>query len=261
MKDSLLLQYSRQIMLPEIDLAGQELLADSCVAIVGMGGLGCVASTYLATSGVGTLKIIDFDRIELSNLQRQILYSPEDIGKLKIDVAEKKLCAINPSISIDKLNMKICDAENLDWLTNVDLIIDASDNFETRFLINNLSLKICKPLVSGAAIRFEGQVSVFNEQEKSPCYECLYDNVGNNEETCATNGVIAPLLGIIGSVQALESIKILSKIGSSLNGTLLIINSKTMEWNKIKLNKDSKCPRCSNPSNFGTSFSNKLIEE
>jgi adenylyltransferase/sulfurtransferase len=247
MNDEQLLRYSRQMMLPEIDAAGQERLNESRVLIIGLGGLGSPVSMYLASAGVGQLVLVDFDKVDISNLQRQIVHTTKDIGRAKIDSAKEHLCAINPEIVIECIDHALEDDELLFEAEKADVIVDASDNFQTRFALNAASVKSKTPLVSGAAIRFEGQVTVFNpEDENSPCYRCLYNEDVATAETCTANGVIAPLLGIIGSIQANEVLKLLMGIGDTLQGKLLLLDSLHMEWNQATLKKDPACPVCNN---------------
>ena len=245
MNDEQLLRYSRQMMLPEIDAAGQERLNESRVLIIGLGGLGSPVSIYLASAGVGRLVLVDFDKVEISNLQRQIVHTTSDINRLKIESANKKILQINPEINIKGIDHAMEDDELLDEATKADVIVDASDNFQTRFALNKASIKTKTPLVSGAAIRFEGQVTVFNpKDDTSPCYRCLYGEEITTSETCTANGVIAPLLGIIGSIQANETLKILMGIGKTLQGNLLLIDSLHMDINQASLKKDPACPVC-----------------
>ena len=245
MNDDLLLRYSRQIMLPEIDAAGQERLNDSRVLIVGLGGLGSPVSIYLASAGVGQLILVDFDKVDISNLQRQIVHTTADIDRPKIESAKEHLLALNPEISIECIDHTLEENELLKEAEKADVIIDASDNFKTRFELNAASVKTKTPLVSGAAIRFEGQVTVFNPiDETSPCYRCLYSEDVATQETCTANGVIAPLLGIIGSIQANETLKLLMGIGETLQGKLLLLDVLHMDWNQAILKKDPACPVC-----------------
>ena len=245
MNDEQLLRYSRQMMLPEIDAAGQERLNESRVLIIGLGGLGSPVSIYLASAGVGRLVLVDFDKVEISNLQRQIVHTTSDINRLKIESAKEHLQSINPEINIKGIDHAMEDDELLDEATKADVIVDASDNFQKRFALNKASIKTKTPLVSGAAIRFEGQVTVFNpKDDTSPCYRCLYGEEITTSETCTANGVIAPLLGIIGSIQANETLKILMGIGKTLQGNLLLIDSLHMDINQASLKKDPACPVC-----------------
>lgn len=245
MNDDLLLRYSRQMMLPEIDAAGQERLNESRVLVIGLGGLGSPVSLYLASAGVGQLVLADFDTVDISNLQRQIVHTTKDIGRAKIESAKEHLAAINPEISIECIDHALDGDELYEEAEKASVIVDASDNFQTRFALNEASVKTKTPLVSGAAIRFEGQVSVFNPtDESSPCYRCLYNEDVAVGETCTANGVIAPLLGIIGSIQANETLKLIMGIGDTLQGKLLLLDSLYMEINQAILKKDPACPVC-----------------
>jgi len=247
MNDDQLLRYSRQIMLPQVDALGQQKLLDSTVLIVGMGGLGSPIAMYLAAAGVGHLILADFDKVDLSNLQRQIIHGTDDIGKPKVDSAFESLQQINPEITITRFKQPLDDENLNDLVPQVDLVIDGCDNFATRFAVNRTCVKHRKPLVSGAAIRFEGQISVFpNNGEDFPCYQCLYKkDEGEEEQTCSENGVLAPVVGLIGSIQAIEAIKVLLNIGDTLQGKLMVIDSMTMDIRTIKLKKDPACPACS----------------
>tara|TARA_B100000029_G_scaffold365486_2_gene358796 strand:- start:734 stop:1474 length:741 start_codon:yes stop_codon:yes gene_type:complete len=245
MDDKQLLRYSRQIMLPEIDIDGQERIKESKILLVGLGGLGSPVSIYLAAAGVGELIIVDFDKVDLSNLQRQILHKTRDINRLKTDSAKEHLLELNPNINVRPINKKLSENELISEAKKSNVIIDASDNFDTRFLLNRISVKSKIPLVSGAAIRFEGQVTVFNPSQKSsPCYRCLYDEDISSEETCAANGVFAPLLGIVGSIQANEALKLILNLGESMQGKLLLIDALNMQFKEVFLNKDPFCPIC-----------------
>jgi len=244
MDDKQLLRYSRQIMLPQVDALGQQKLLDSTVLIVGMGGLGSPAAMYLASAGVGHLILADFDMVELSNLQRQIIHSTEDIGRNKVDSAYDRLKQLNPDITITRFKQVLDDASLADLVPQVDLVVDGCDNFDTRFAVNRACVKYHKPLVSGAAIRFEGQVSVFLNDGNSPCYHCLYKEGGEEEMRCSENGVLAPVTGLIGSLQAIEAIKVLTDIGEPLAGRLLLVDALTMEMRTLKLKKDPACGVC-----------------
>jgi adenylyltransferase/sulfurtransferase len=240
-----LLRYSRQMMLPEIDAEGQQRLVEARVLIIGLGGLGSAASAYLAAAGIGHLVLVDFDRVDLSNLQRQIVHSTPDIGKLKVDSAREYLAALNPEIKISMIDHMLENDELEREISAADVVVDASDNFNTRFANNVICVKTKTPLVSGAAIRFEAQVSVFNPAHpESPCYRCLYGNETQVDQTCTANGVIAPLLGIIGSIQACEAMKLIMGIGKTLEGRLLLLDVMNMEWHTAKLPKDPGCPVC-----------------
>ncbi|MDO8893416.1 HesA/MoeB/ThiF family protein [Nitrosomonas sp.] len=247
MNDNQLLRYSRHILLPQIDIAGQEKLNQSHVLIVGAGGLGSPIALYLAASGVGNLIICDGDLVDLTNLQRQIIHDSSSIGLAKVLSAKQALNRINPEINVITVQEHI-DAKKLFQLAmGVDAVVDASDNFSTRYYINQACVTQKKPLISGAAVRFEGQVSVFDLRHvNSPCYQCLYPiTTGEQEDMpCAIMGVFSPLVGIIGCMQAAETLKILLNIGESLNGRLQLLDSLTMNWRTIKLHKDPACPVC-----------------
>lgn len=245
MNDEQLLRYSRQIMLPEIDAEGQLRLAGATALIIGVGGLGSAASIYLAAGGVGHLILVDYDQVELSNLQRQILHHTADLGRLKVESAREHLTALNPEIKLTLIDHALDDEELIARAKQATVIIDASDNFKTRFALNAASVKTKTPLVFGAAIRFEAQTSVFNPlDETSPCYRCLYAEDADLDETCAANGVLAPLLGIIGSVQAVEAMKLIMGLGDTLQGKLLLLDALRMEWHTAMLPKDPECPVC-----------------
>ncbi len=245
MDDNQLLRYSRHILLPQIGFEGQQKLLGSRVLIVGMGGLGSPAALYLAASGVGQLVIADHDRVEPSNLQRQIVHTTASIGQHKVHSARQTLAALNPDVDITTIDAYL-DPDALDReIRLADVCIDASDNFATRFALNRACVMHHKPLVSGAVIRMEGQVAVFwTDRPDSPCYRCLYRDIGELDETCSENGVLAPLPGIIGSIQATEAVKVLLGIGETLVGRLLLLDAMTMEWRSVRVPKDPLCPVC-----------------
>jgi molybdopterin/thiamine biosynthesis adenylyltransferase len=247
MNDDQLLRYSRQIMLPQIDIAGQEKLLASRVLIIGAGGLGSPAAMYLAAAGVGQITIADHDVVELSNLQRQLLHRDSDIGRPKAVSASDTLRAINPDVTVTPIDARL-QGEPLDAeVRQSRVVLDCSDNFDTRFAINSACVRHKTPLISGAAIRMEGQVAVFDAgKEDSPCYQCLYRDGDAVEETCAENGVLAPLVGIIGSLQALEALKVLLALGDTLTGRLVVFDGLAHEWRTLKLQRDPGCPTCSN---------------
>ena len=245
MKDEQLLRYSRQIMLPQLDVAGQQKLIDATVLIVGMGGLGCPAAMYLAAAGVGHLIIADDDVVELTNLQRQVAHSQSMIGEPKVISAQQALLGLNPDLKITALQKRLEGTELSEAVGQADLVVDACDNFTTRFAINCACIEHGKPLVSGAAIRMEGQVAVFDSRNPgSPCYQCLYSQGDDDDASCSENGVMAPLVGIIGAVQAMEAIKLLSGIGESLIGRLLLLDASTLQWREMRLPRDSDCEAC-----------------
>jgi adenylyltransferase/sulfurtransferase len=248
MNDEQLLRYSRQIMLPAFDVEGQQRLQGATVLIVGLGGLGSPVSMYLAAAGVGHLILADDDEVDLSNLQRQIVHTEQAIGLSKVDSAAITLKALNQDTRLTVLKTRL-DQPALDALLSdgVDLVVDACDNFSTRFMINRACVSAGVPLVSGAAIRLEGQVAVFDSRRaNSPCYQCLYRGGSDDEQmSCARNGVLSPLVGVIGSMQALEAIKVLTGLGQDLCGKLLLFDAFSSHWRELRLPKDPACAVCS----------------
>lgn len=246
MEDETLLRYSRHILLPQVDIDGQQKLLNSSAILFGLGGLGSPIAMYLAAAGVGRLTLVDFDVVELSNLQRQIIHGTSDLSRAKVDSARDRLLELNPDIDIAVINGQLDDGAMAAAIADVDIVIDGTDNFDTRFAINRACFAHKKPLVSGAAIRFEGQVSVYHPGVgDSPCYQCLYRGDGGLSESCSQTGVIAPLLGIIGSVQAMEALKVLMGVGTDLTGRLLLLDAVSMEWQEMRFKRDPKCPICS----------------
>jgi molybdopterin/thiamine biosynthesis adenylyltransferase len=246
MNDQQLLRYSRHILLPEIGVEGQQKLLDAHALIIGAGGLGCPAALYLAASGVGTLTLCDGDTVDLTNLQRQILHRTSSIGLSKTVSAQATLAEINPEVRIIALNERANAVRLLELVAQADVVLDCSDNFATRYALNRACVQLKKPLVSGAATRFDGQVTVFDQRHAhSPCYHCLYPEQTEADETrCAVMGVFAPLVGIIGSLQAAEALKLLLETGVSLCGKLLVLDALHMELRTVKLFKDKDCPVC-----------------
>ncbi len=244
MNDQDLLRYSRQIMLPQVGIENQQKLLDSTILLIGVGGLGSPSALYLAAAGVGHLIIADFDKVEISNLQRQIIHHTQDIGKYKVDSAKAKMLAINPDIKITTL--KDLDADNLDsWVKKADIVLDGTDNFEARFQINNACVHARVPLVSAAVIRFEGQLSVFKGyQSDQPCYQCIYSKEGSNDENCVENGILAPVAGLMGSLQALQAVKTIMNLGEQLTGQLLMVDALDLSFRSVKISKDATCPIC-----------------
>jgi len=243
MEDQELLRYSKQIMLPQVDVEGQQKIMDATVLIVGMGGLGSPTALYLAAAGVGHLIIADFDQVELSNLQRQIIHQTKDIGDDKVNSAKNKLTELNPNIKITIANELIHTGNLPDLIKGVDIVLDGTDNFESRFEINQICVEHQKPLVSAAVVRFE--VSVFKGYEKDqPCYQCLYSVEGEDNESCIDNGVLAPVAGLVGTIQALQAIKVILDLGDQLSGSLLLIDALDLSFRKVKISKDLKCPVC-----------------
>jgi adenylyltransferase/sulfurtransferase len=246
MTDEQLLRYSRHILLPEIGVEGQQKLLSASALVIGAGGLGSPAALYLAAAGVGTLTLVDGDQVDLTNLQRQILHTTESLGKSKVESGREALARINPEVKVVPIQQRLQD-EALDALVaSSSVVLDCSDNFATRHSVNRACVRHRKPLVSGAAVRFDGQVSVFDlRDETGPCYHCLFpENAELEEVRCAMMGVFAPLTGIIGTVQAAEALKLLAGVGETLNGRLMILDALAMQWRTIKLAKDPSCPVC-----------------
>jgi len=243
MNDTQLLRYSRQILLPQIDVQGQEKLRNASALIIGLGGLGAPVAMYLAAAGIGHLHLCDFDKVSLSNLQRQIIHSTLDIGKYKVDSAYETILALNPDVKVTRFYEQSSENTLIQWAKNVDIIIDCSDNLMTRLAVNQACIQAKIPLVTAAVIRMEGQVTVFlNNKNDDPCYHCLYSTQQAQEETCAQNGILAPMTGVIGSLQALETMKIIMNIGETLAGKLLLFDGLNMEWLTMKLSKNPYCP-------------------
>jgi molybdopterin/thiamine biosynthesis adenylyltransferase len=246
MNDEQLLRYSRHILLDEIGIEGQQRLLASHALVIGAGGLGSPAALYLATTGVGQITLVDHDTVELTNLQRQIAHGTDRIGQAKVASAAQSMHALNPEVHVTALVLR-ADAENLDALVaKADVVLDCSDNFATRQAVNAACVRSAKPLVSGAAIGFDGQISVYDTRDGSnPCYACVFPPGAAFEEAqCATMGVFAPLVGIVGTMQAAEALKLLAGIGTSLAGRLLMVDARTMEWSEVRVARDSKCPVC-----------------
>lgn len=245
LSDEELLRYSRQILLPKFDVAGQARLKSARVLVVGAGGLGCPVALYLGAAGVGHLTLVDDDRIELANLQRQIAFAQDQIGDDKAASLAARVRSINPLISVDALCQRLDGAELQHRVDAASVVVDCSDNFNTRFALNRACVTAGVPLVSGAAIRGEGQLSVFDSRDPaSPCYHCLYPEQGNEDLTCSEAGVIGPLVGIIGASQAMEAIKVISGVGRPLTGRLLILDAWQADWREMKLARDPDCPVC-----------------
>ena len=245
MNDDELLRYSRHILLPDIDIKGQERLIASRVLIIGMGGLGSPIALYLAAAGIGQLTLADDDRVELSNLQRQVIHSTDRIGELKVDSAKQAIQALNPTVTVNCLSTRITKPSLTTLLDSIDLVIDATDNFETRFIINEACVETNTAAIFGAAVQLEGQVLVYDPDQDNPCYQCLYGSASDNALNCAENGVAGPVVGVIGTVQAMEAIRLIAGIGRSSSGYLQVFDAKQMEWLKLKLPKNPHCETCS----------------
>lgn len=246
MDDDELLRYARHIMLPQFGIEGQEKLKTSHALVIGVGGLGSPAAMYLAAAGIGTLTLVDDDVVELSNLQRQLVHKTASIGKAKVSSASATLAELNPLVTINTVKARLGQAELLEHISRADVVLDCTDNFASRFAINAACVEARVPLVSGAAIAMQGQLSVFDpRQADSPCYRCLYDESSGDEAlACSENGVLSPVVGAIGTLQALEAIKLLSGTGESLCGRLLVFDAMHMDWRTIRLKADPGCPVC-----------------
>jgi len=250
MNDDQLLRYSRHILLPEIGVEGQQAFVDARVLVVGAGGLGSPAAMYLASAGVGTLVLVDDDEVDLTNLQRQILHTAQSVGQPKVLSGQATLARLNPEVQVIPLATRLQGAALDEQVAAADIVLDCCDNFETRHAVNRACFKYRKPLVSGAAIRFDGQLYVFDLRDAdSPCYHCLFPEGEDVEAVrCAVMGVFAPITGIIGASQAAEALKLLAGIGTSLAGRVLLLDGLNMEWRSIGLGKDPACAVCGSGS-------------
>jgi len=246
MDDDQLQRYSRHIMLPDIDIDGQEKLLAAKVLVIGVGGLGSPVALYLAASGIGSLVLADFDTVDLSNLQRQIVHTTKSIGESKPESAKRFLHSINPDARVRTINDRLTPEQLEEEVALADVVVDCTDNFEVRFAINDACVRQKTILVSGAAVRLEGQLMVIDPTDPvNPCYRCLYENADDTELNCATTGIAAPVVGAIGTLQALETLKLIVGIGESLSGYLLTFDAKYMDWRKLKLPKNPNCKTCS----------------
>jgi len=245
MDDQQLLRYSRHILLEELGVEGQQRLRDARMLVIGAGGLGSPASYYLASAGVGRLTLVDGDRVDLTNLQRQILHTTERIGTPKVESARQALAAINPEVDIVTVEQRV-DGDALSALVaDATIVLDCTDNFATRHALNAACVRHRRPLVSGAAIRFDGQVAVFDPRDAaSPCYACLFPPGDGEDELCSVMGVFAPLTGIIGTVQAAEALKLAAGAGTPLVGRLLMLDALAMQWHSVRVPRDPQCPVC-----------------
>ena len=247
MNDEQLLRYSRHILLPEIGIEGQERLLAAHALVIGAGGLGSPAAMYLASAGIGRITLADGDSVDLTNLQRQILHTTAAVGRAKVYSGKDTLAQLNPDIELAAIPERLEGERLAQLISSADVVLDCCDNFATRHAVNRACVAHRKPLVSGAAVRFDGQVSVFDlRQREAPCYNCLFPEDTEAEETrCAVMGVFAPLTGIIGTTQAAEALKVLAGIGETLNGRLLLLDGLAMEWRSVRLSKDPACKVCS----------------
>ena len=245
LRDEQLLRYNRQIMLPEIGVEGQERLWASRVLLVGLGGLGSPIAMYLAASGVGHLVLVDHDAVDLSNLQRQIIHTTASLGEPKIRSAARALAALNPEVRVDTIGHSLGGETLSIEVAAADVVVEATDNLEARRTLNRACLDAGRPLVSGAVIRMEGQVAVYRlDRPDGPCYECLHGPTTAPPGTCADNGVLGSVAGIIGTVQATEVVKTLLGIGEDLDGRVLVLDALRMEWQAIRLRRNPRCPAC-----------------
>jgi molybdopterin-synthase adenylyltransferase len=245
--DAQLLRYSRHILLDELGIEGQQQLLASRALIVGAGGLGSPVALYLGSAGVGHITVVDHDTVDATNLQRQIAHTLLDVGKPKAQSIQASIASINPDVQVTVIAQRADDALLIDLIQKADVVLDCTDNFATRHAINRACVKHGKPLVSGAAIRFDGQVTVYDPRNAvSPCYACVFPETDTLEEAqCATMGVFAPLVGIIGSVQAAEALKLLTNVGQALTGRLLMLDARSMTWSDIKMPRNAACSVCS----------------
>ena len=246
LNDAQLLRYSRHILLTELGPDAQEKFAAAHALVIGVGGLGAPAAQFLVAAGVGTVTICDADDVDLTNLQRQILYATSDIGTPKVDAAARRLAAINPEVRVERIARRVAAADLLPLVHAADVVLDCCDNFSTRHAVNAACVRARKPLVSGAAVRFDGQVAVFDARDsQAPCYHCLFAEGEELEETrCATMGVFAPLVGIVGAMQAAEALKLVAGVGNPLTGRLLIVDALDMRVRELKVPRDPACPVC-----------------
>lgn len=246
MNDDQLLRYARHILLDEAGIEAQEHWLNACVMVVGAGGLGSPAALYLAAAGVGRLILVDDDRVELSNLQRQVLHDSTTIGEFKAESGRQALARLNPEVQVQAVCQRLDESGLATLAQNADLVLDCTDNFETRHAINRVCVRLGKPLVMGAAIRFAGQVSVFDSRhEDSPCYACLFPESDEPDTmTCATSGVFGPVVGVVGAMQAAEALKLLAGIGQGLQGRLLRLDALSMTWRSSRVRRDPCCPVC-----------------
>lgn len=243
--DEQLLRYSRHIMLDDVDVEGQEQWLASRVLIIGLGGLGSPVAMYLAAAGVGCLVLVDDDHVDSSNLQRQIIHDEATVGSAKVASAAQRLQGLNPDIELELHPYRLDHAALIEQATRADVVVDCSDNFETRFAVNAACVASKTPLVVGAAIRMEGQLmTVDSRVDGAPCYQCLYPNASEQALSCSESGVLSPLVGVIGSIQALEALKTLAGIGETLVGRVQIFDAKYMQWRELKLKQDPQCPVC-----------------
>jgi len=242
--NSLLTRAARHLALPQIGESGQARIASATALLIGVGGIGCAAATYLASSGVGRLLLVDFDTVDATNLGRQILYSPTDIGKLKAECAQSRLRQLNPDIEVVAIAERLSGAALAEAVRSADVVLDGSDNFATRFEVNDACVANARCLIGAAAIRFEGQLAVFGpDYDQSPCYRCLYSEADESLDNCAGNGVLAPVPGLIGALAAAECLKVLAGIAPA-NGQLMLLDALSSEWRNVTIGKREHCAAC-----------------
>ncbi|PSV12645.1 molybdopterin-synthase adenylyltransferase MoeB [Photobacterium kishitanii] len=244
LSDDEMLRYNRQIILRQFDFEGQEALKASSMLILGAGGLGCASSQYLAAAGVGKITLIDDDKVEVSNLQRQVLHTDATVGMPKVESAKHALTAINPYLTVETIAKRLTDDELLPLIQQHSLVLDCCDNVDTRNQLNRLCFAAKTPLISGAAIRMEGQISVYSYRDGEPCYQCLSALFGQQTLTCVEAGIMSPVVGIVGAVQAMEAIKVAANVGTPLTGKILMLDAMSMSWREMKLMKQPNCSVC-----------------
>lgn len=247
MNDKQLQRYNRHLNLPEVGFEGQQALLDSHVVVVGVGGLGSPVALYLAAAGVGELTLIDIDTVDISNLQRQVAHTTSAVGQPKVISARTSCLAINPEITVNAINAALDTDNASELLATATVVVDASDNFGTRFLINDTCVALRIPLVSAAAIRMDGQLCVFhNDHDNSPCYRCLYPTETTEQaDSCNHTGVLGPVVGVMGTLQALETIKVITRTFEDMSGQLMLFDARSCEWTKLRLSKRADCKTCS----------------
>ena len=240
-------RYARHIRLPQIGVNGQQAILDASALIVGVGGLGSPAAMYLAAAGIGRLVLSDYDVVETSNLQRQIIHHNSSVGENKVDSGRKSISALNPDCKVDVIGYQLEGEELQQTIDSVDIVLDCSDNYPTRFEVNRYCVETATRLVTGAAIRLEGQIMNYQPAAGSACYQCLYTHAYGNEESCELEGVLGPVVGVIGTMQALQTLLLLAGQGEELVNRLLLFDALSMEWQGVKLPKNPKCPACGKP--------------
>ena len=240
-------RYARHIRLPQIGESGQQAILDASALIVGVGGLGSPAAMYLAAAGIGKLVLSDFDIVETSNLQRQIIHNQASVGENKVDSGMQTLAALNPECEVEVIGYQLEDDELRQVISSVDIVLDCSDNYPTRFAVNRYCVETATPLVTGAAIRLEGQIMNYQPAANSACYQCLYTEAYGNEESCELEGVLGPVVGVIGTMQALQTLLLLAGLGEEMVNRLLLFDALSMQWQGVTLPKNPKCPACGNP--------------